>query len=130
MNEILFGVLLVIVTFVFVVGICRAYLMSKKSVALIAKYENDKNNPKLIQEIFDTISKDKLLNNILKKNNATLKDISDLHKKLMQFGDFRKYNRYVPITSFFNQTTLKYLLEHKGDDAKSLTQKMMNHFHI
>ena len=130
MNEIFLIALLLIVTFVFVVGICRSLLMSKKSVALIAKYENDKNNPKLIQEIFETISKDKLLNQILEKNNATIKDISNLHKKLMLWGDFRKYNRYIPITSFFNQTTLKYLLQHKDDDAKSLTQKMMNHFHI
>jgi len=123
-------VLLILVTFVFLTGICRAYLLSKKSVALIAKYENDKKNPQLIKDIFDIISKDYYLGNILKKNNADMKDISNLHKKLMKWGDFRKYNRYIPITSFFNKSTLSYLLEHKDDDAKSLTEKMMNHFHI
>ncbi len=130
MNEFFLIVLLVLVTFVFLTGLCRALVMSKRSVALIEKYERDKNNPKLIHEIFEIISKDIYLGNILKKNNATEKDIFALHKKLMKFGDFRKYNRYVPITSFFNKTTLKYLLEHKDDDAKSLTEKMMNHFHI
>ena len=130
MNEFFLLLLLILVVFVFVTGICRSFLMSKKSVALISKYEHDKNNPKLITEIFQTISNDKILKNILTKNNATEKDISNLHKKLMKFGDFRKYNRYIPITSFFNRTTLKYLLEHKNDDAKSLTMKMMNHFHI
>lgn len=130
MNEILLIVLLILVTFVFLTGICRSFVMSKKSVALIKKYENDKNSPKLIQEIFDIISKDYYLGKILQKNNAGIKEISNLHKKLMKWGDFRKYNRYVPITSFFNKTTLQYLLEHKDDDAKSLTQKMMNHFHI
>gem|GEM_PF-825028 len=130
MNEFFLVVLLILVTFVFLTGICRAYLLSKKSVALIAKYENDKKNPQLIKDIFDIISKDYYLGNILKKNNADMKDISNLHKKLMKWGDFRKYNRYIPITSFFNKSTLKYLLEHKDDDAKSLTEKMMNHFHI
>jgi len=130
LNEFFLVVLLILVTFVFLTGICRAYLLSKKSVALIAKYENDKKNPQLIKDIFDIISKDYYLGNILKKNNADMKDISNLHKKLMKWGDFRKYNRYIPITSFFNKSTLKYLLEHKDDDAKSLTEKMMNHFHI
>ena len=120
----------ILVIFIFVLGICRALHMSRRAVALIAKYENDKNNPKLIEEIFETISKDYWLGNILQKNNATVDDLSKLHKKLMKWGDFRKYNRYIPITSFFNRTTLKYLLEHKHDDAKSLTEKMMNHFHI
>ena len=130
MNEILLVVLLILVTFVFLTGICRAFLLSKKSVALIAKYEHDKHNPKLIHEIFEIISKDFYLSRILKKNRATEKDIAALHKKLMKWGDFRKYNRYVPITSFFNKYSLQYLLEHRDDDAKSLTEKMMNHFHI
>ena len=120
----------ILVVFIFVVGICRALFMSRKSVALIEKYENDKNNPRLIEEIFETISKDYWLGSILQKNNATQDDIAKLHKKLLKWGDFRKYNRYIPITSFFNRTTLKYLIEHKNDDAKSLTEKMMNHFHI
>ena len=119
-----------LVIFIFVVGICRALHMSRQSVRLIAKYENDKHNPQLIEEIFSTISKDYWLGSVIKKHNATVKDIAALHKKLMKWGDFRKYNRYVPITSFFNRTTLKYLLEHKKDDAKSLTEKMMNHFHF
>ena len=119
-----------LVIFIFVVGICRALFMSRKSVALIEKYEHDKNNPRLIEEIFETISKDYWLGSILKKNNTTQTDIAKLHKKLLKWGDFRKYNRYIPITSFFNRTTLKYLIEHKNEDAKSLTEKMMNHFHI
>lgn len=104
--------------------------MSRQSVRLIEKYEHDKHNPELIEEIFYIISKDYFLGSVLNKHKATEKDISALHKKLMKWGDFRKYNRYIPITSFFNRTTLKYLLEHKDDDAKSLTEKMMNHFHI
>ena len=114
----------------FMFAIRRSMRMSKASVSLIEKYENDKDNPQLIEEIFAAINSDVLLSRILKQHNATQKDISRLHAKLMKWGDFRKYNRYVPITSFFNVHTLEYLLEHKNDDAKSLTEKMMNHFHF
>ena len=128
--QIILLLILTIAAVIFIFGTWRALKMSKKSVALIEKYENDKKNPALIQEIFDALREDFRLNKILKQHNATLDDIKILHRKLMKWGDFRKYNRYVPITSFFNVTTLKYLLEHKNDDAKSLTEKMMNHFHI
>lgn len=104
--------------------------MSKASVRLIKKYEKDKRNPKLIDEIFSSLNDDALLKRILKRHNASKRDISKLHAKLMKWGDFRKHNRYVPITSFFNVSTLEYLLEHKDDDAKALTEKMMNHFHF
>ena len=123
-------VILALATIIFIFGTWRAMRMSRISVALIEKYENDKNNPALIQEIYDALREDFRCKKILAKYNATPDDIKFLHKKLMKWGDFRKYNRYVPITSFFNVTTLKYLLEHKNDDAKSLTEKMMNHFHI
>ena len=125
-----FIIILITAAIIFVFGTWRAMKMSRISVALIEKYENDKNNPALIQEIFDALRADFRLNKILQENNATAADIKLLHRKLMKWGDFRKYNRYVPITSFFNVTTLKYLLEHKSDDARALTEKMMNHFHI
>ena len=125
-----FIIILVIATIVFIFGTRRAMRMSGKSVALIEKYENDKNNPALIQEIYDTLREDFRCKKILEKHNATTDDIKNLHKKLLKWGDFRKYNRYIPITSFFNVTTLEYLLTHKDDDSKSLTEKMMNHFHI
>ena len=128
--QFIFIFILTAAAIIFVFGTWRAMKMSKIAVALIEKYENDKKNPALIQEIFDALREDYRLNKILQQHNATVDDIKILHRKLMKWGDFRKYNRYVPITSFFNVTTLKYLLEHKADDARSLTEKMMNHFHI
>lgn len=118
------------VTAIFFGGIYRALFISKVSVRLIEKYKNNRNDPKLVDEIFEKVCNDILLNRILKKNHATKEDIKILHGKLMQWGNFRKYNRYIPINSFFNVTTLDYLLKHKSDDALSLTKKMMNHFHI
>ena len=128
--NIFLDILFVALVVYFVFAIRRSMRMSRASVALIEKYENDKFNPQLIDEIFAAISDDVLLKRILKRHNATRRDILKLHAKLMKWGDFRKYNRYVPITSFFNVHTLEYLLEHKNDDAKSLTEKMMNHFHL
>ncbi len=128
--KIIFFFLLLIITIIFLLGIRRALMMSKISVGLINKYQNDRNNPALIEEIFLAVTEDFLLNRIIKKNSATQKDIELLHAKLMKWGDFRKYNRYIPITSFFNVTTLDYLLKHKSEDAQILTKKMMNHFHI
>ena len=127
--SIFLDILFVALVVYFVFAIRRTMKMSRTSVALIEKYENDKNNPQLIEEIFAAISADVLLGRILKQHNATKRDISKLHAKLMKWGDFRKYNRYVPITSFFNVHTLEYL-SHKNDDAKALTEKMMNHFHL
>ena len=124
------NIALVALVIYFVFAIRRTLRMSRASVGLINKYENDKQNPKLIEEIFAAIQDDALLKRIVKRHNATQRDIAKLHAKLMKWGDFRKFNRYVPITSFFNVHTLEYLLEHKNDDAKALTEKMMNHFHI
>lgn len=128
--QIFFTVLLAAVAIIFFCGTFRAFKMSKKAVALIEKYANDKKNPTLAEEIFHEIQKDFFLRRILTKHNATVEDIAELHKKLLKWGDFRKYNRYIPITSFFNTSALKYLLQHKDDDAKSLTMKMMNIFHF
>ena len=110
----IFIFLLAVVTIIFLLGTFRTFRISKISVGLIEKYEKDKNNPELINEIFSEISKDFFLGRVFKKNFGTKKDIELLHRKLMKWGDFRKYNRYVPITSFFNVTTLEYLLKHKN----------------
>lgn len=123
-------IVLIISTAVFLIGTWRALRMSRISVALIEKYEGDAKNPALIEEIYAALRADFLLRRILERYGATAEDIRKLHRKLMIWGNFRKYNRYVPITSFFNRTALEYLLAHKNDDAKILTEKMMNHFHI
>ncbi len=116
---------------IFFVFEIRCYLnRSKKAVELIDKYWNDKKNPQLIDEIFEFVINENRLSKIVKKYNADKEDFAALYKKLLIWGDFRKYNRYIPITSFFYASALDYLLSHKDDEAKSLTQKMMNYFHI
>ena len=122
--------LFIVVTVIFFFGIYRALFISKISVRMIEKYKNSPNDPKLIDDIFEKICADFFLSRILKENHATKADIVILHHKLMQWGNFRKYNRYIPIPSFFYVSTLDYLLKHKSDDALSLAKKMMNHFNF
>ena len=128
--EIIFILLLLMITIIFFLGIRRALIMSKISVGLIAKYENLQFSSALIDEIFLAIKQDFFLRRILEKNHATKEDIRILHYKLMKYGNFRKYNRYVPITSFFNVSTLDYLLKHKLDEDILITKKMLDHFHF
>lgn len=123
-------IFLIILTIFFVTEIQRSLKRSKKSVELITRYSDDKKNPQLIDEIFEFVVNERRLSKIVKKYNADKKDFTALHNKLLIWGDFRKYNRYIPITSFFYASALDYLLSHKDDDPKSLTQRMMNYFHI
>ena len=117
-------------TIFFVVEIRRSLQRSKKTVELIDKYWQDKLNPQLIDEMFEFAIKDRRLSRIVKKYNATQNDFAIIYQKLLTWADFRKYNRFIPITSFFYAGALDYLLSHKDDDAKTLTEKMLNYFHI
>ncbi len=103
---------------------------SSVAVRLIETYINDLDNPMLIEEIHAYCKSDFKLRRILKKHSAGPEDISFLYRKLLIWGNFRKYNRFIPITSFFYAYSLNYLLSHKEDDPKELTQKMMNFFNI
>lgn len=103
---------------------------SSESVRLIEAYMDDLDNPKLIEEIHTYCKSDFKLRRILKKHSATEEDIAQLYRKLLIWGNFRKYNRFIPITSFFYAYSLNYLLSHKDGDPKELTQKMMTFFHI
>lgn len=103
---------------------------SAEAVRLIETYIEDLENPKLIEEIYAYCSTDFKLRRILKKHDAGPEDIDMLYHKLLIWGNFRKYNRFVPITSFFYAYGLNYLLSHRDGEPKELTQKMMNFLHI
>ena len=117
-------------TIFFIVEIRRILKRSKKTVELMDKYWSDKHNPQLIDEIFDFVSKERRLSKIVKNYDANRDDFAMLYSKLLLWADFRKYNRFIPITSFFYAGALEYLLSHKDDPAKTLTQKMLDYFHI
>ena len=123
-------IFLIALSIFFVIEIRRSLTRSKRTVELIDKYWNDKNSPLLIDEMFEYALNDRRLSKIVKKYNADKDDFAAIYQKLLLWGDFRKYNRFVPITSFFYAGALEYLLSHKDNDAKSLTQCMMNYFNI
>ncbi|MBR2180232.1 MAG: hypothetical protein IJ862_07570 [Selenomonadaceae bacterium] len=117
-------------TIFFIFEIRRSLRRSKKTVELIDKYWLNKTSPQLIDEMFDFAINDRRLSKIVAQYNADRSDFELVYKKLLTWADFRKYNRFIPITSFFYAGALEYLLSHKNDDAKMLTEKMLNYFHI
>lgn len=84
----------------------------------------------LMEKIYAYACQDFRLKKLVAKHNATQEDFAAIFEKLIYWGNFKKRKRYLPINSFFFYGSLKYLLEHKDEDAKKLTQKMMNYFHI
>lgn len=128
--EVLMLAALMALTIFFVTELRRSLRRSSRSVELIDRFLKDQNAETLIDDIYDYAVSDRRLKKIVGKYGAGRDDFLRLHEKLMMWGDFRKYNRYVPITSFFYASALDYLLAHKDDDAKSLTMHMMNYFHI
>lgn len=84
----------------------------------------------LIDRIYDYANNDFRLKKLVKKHQATRDDFMAIFEKLIYWGNFKKRKRYLPVNSFFFYGSLSYLLEHKDEDAKKLTMKMMNYFHI
>lgn len=97
---------------------------------LIDTYEHDVDNPALIDAMYDFCRKDRKLKKIVAAHQATKEDFRMLYKKLLIRGNFRKYNRFVPISSFFATYTLDYLLKNKEASEFDLTKRMMNFFNI
>ena len=103
---------------------------SETTNRLIHTYIDDLENEQLFDEIYEYCQKDFKLRRIMQKHKATKEDIKALHKKLMTWGNIKKGRRFVPITSFFYVYSLNYLFEHRDDDDKKVTMRMLNFFHI
>ncbi len=103
---------------------------SETTNRLIHTYIDNLENEKLFDEIYDYCQKDFKLKRIMKKHGATKEDIKALHRKLLTWGNIKKGRRFVPITSFFYAYSLNYLFEHRNDDDKKVTMRMLNFFHI
>ena len=103
---------------------------SSETNRLITKYIDDRQNKELIGEIYRYCLSDFKLRRIMKKYQISPGDIEALYQKLLIWGNFRKGRRFVPISSFFYVYTLEYLIKNKNEDAKKLTMRCMNFFHI
>ena len=97
---------------------------------LINTYEHDLENPKLIDEMYEFCWQDRKLKKVMKKYQPTKEDFNRLYHRLLVWGNFRKYHRFVPISSFFAVYPLEYLLTHQDLDDKALNMRMMNFFHF
>ena len=103
---------------------------SSETNRLITKYIDDRQNKELIGEIYRYCLNDFKLRRIMKKYQISPDDIEALYQKLLIWGNFRKGCRFVSISSFFYVYTLEYLIKNKNEDAKKLTMRCMNFFHI
>lgn len=84
----------------------------------------------LLDKMYDYGCQDNRLSKIIAKYNASREDYENIFDKLFHWTNFKKGHRYIPINAFFFVSSLSYLLEHKDEDAKKLSTKMMNHFHF
>lgn len=114
----------------FLMEITRQLQKLNKVNALIRTYEHDVENPKLIDEMYAYCQQDRKLKKVMAKYNPTREDFDRLYHKLLIWGNFRKFRRFVPISSFFSVYPLEFMLSHQDMDAYDLTKKMMNFFHI
>ena len=118
---------------VFALEMRHSLRRSAEANRLIQQYAGTLAAPRraaLIEAIYRYCESDWKLCRVIKKYDAKQEDFERLHRKLMEWGDFQKGRRYVPISSFFYVYTLSYLLKHQEDDAKKLTMKCMNYFNI
>ncbi|BEU87630.1 hypothetical protein TAMA11512_10940 [Selenomonas sp. TAMA-11512] len=117
-------------TIFFICGVHRSWQRSAHLTKLIAEYAEKPHDPAILDIIYEDLQRDSRLNRLLKKHNATKEDISVIYHKLLQWGNFKKRRHFIPISSFYFKGSLSYLLKHKDADAKTITMKMFNYFHI
>lgn len=125
-----FLLLIAILSLIFLLEMRHSLRRSNINSRLIDKYRDDLQNPQLIADIYSCCQQDYKLRRVIKKYQLTQDDIEKLYQKLLLWGNFHKGRRFVPITSFLYVGSLEYLCKHKNDDAKALTMKCMNFFHI
>lgn len=122
--------LLAALCILFILQMRRSLKRSTLINHLINEYIERPEDPALIDAIYTHCLADRRLRRLLQKHGATREDIEKLYQKLLLWANFKKGRRFVPISSFFFVGSLSYLLRHKEEDAKKLSMRMMNIFHI
>ena len=85
----------------------------------------------IVTEIYNYITNDDNLRIIMHKHHATKDDVEMLFHVLMDGGAGQKGGgHYPPISSFFYQSSLDYILTHKNDSPEELCIAMLDYFHI
>ena len=130
MTDAILILFLIALTAVFIYGVRRSWLRSAHLTKRIATYADHPRDPAVIDVIYEDLQADSRLRRLLEKHDATRDDISAIYHKLLQWGNFKKRRHFIPISSFYFVGSLSYLLQHKDEDAKTITMKMLNYFHI
>lgn len=128
--SIIYWLIVIVLCLLFFFEMHHSLHRSSETNRLIEKYIHDLQNKELIEEIYQYCQSDFKLRRIMKNYQITQADLGKLYQKLLLWGNFRKGRRFVPISSFFYVYTLEYLIKNKNEDAKKLTMRCMNFFHI
>ena len=129
-----------IISYTALIGLIVGFFLAMKRILTRDNYINslilaflergEISKDELIDKMYEYGCKDFRLRRIIARHEATRADYVMIFEKLMIWGNFKKRHRYVPVSSFFFVGSLDYLLEHKHEDAKKMTMKMFNYFHI
>lgn len=121
-------------------GLIAAFLWSMRRIMRRDNYINELilgflergeiSQEELLDKMYSYGCQDFRLKSVINKYQATRDDYALIFEKLIYWANFKKRRRYIPINSFFFAGSLSYLLEHKEEDAKKITMKMMNYFHF
>ena len=130
MTAYLYLIVIILVAILFVFEMRRSLKRSNITNQLIHDYIDHLQDKSLLDKIYTYCTTDYKLRRIMARHHATREDLEAIYQKLLIWGNFKKGRRFVPISSFFFTTSLEYLLKHKDDDAKKITMRMMNFFHI
>lgn len=131
-NVIIYYAFLIVMAFFFILAVKRIMHRDNFLNHLIVVFYDkaEMSQDELIKEIYNYAINDFRLKKVVAKYNATEDDFRKTFEKLIYWANFKKGRRYVPINSFFYVSSLEKLLKNKDLEAKPLTMKMMNHFHI
>lgn len=130
MTNIILIFFLAALTVFFIYGIRRSWRRSAHLAKRIAAYADKPHDPSIVDIIYKDLQQDSRLRRLLEKHQAKKDDIAAIYQKLLQWANFKKRRHFIPISSFYFTGSLSYLLKHKDDDAKKITMKMLNYFHI
>lgn len=121
--------IILVLAFVMLNPISSSSLEKSRDLKLITeKYSDDYLNPNLLEEIYSYCVKSKMLNHIIEKHNATIKDFSVVYIYLMHSCPVKKHGHFVPVSTFFFASSLDYALSHKNLWTQDDTEWILRYF--
>ena len=126
-------VLLIIIAIIFLIFFFNPitqYSLQKSAdlQTFIKKYEGDYLNPNLVKEIYQYCNNSRLLNQIILKHNATIKEFEGIYMYLISNCPIEHKGHFIPISTFFFAQSLDYALSKKLLWTKEDSEWLIRYF--